>query len=382
MKQPEDSWQKPDPRRRAPPALTRSPEPETRELDAAEIARLVAHPASAPRRPAEWRRSGPAPASAQPLPRPAAAPPPGMPVPPGSGPRRDSPSGRAPKRGPGAEGREVELSDLYARRPKPWSDQAPRRPPADQPAAQPPAERQPTGSKRWRTPVDPPVRDLTLRLSPEAIRAAYPHRDPHVEQSRPSSRRSAGSEPLASKRPALGRRIAIGVLATLAPSIFWLGPRWSTSTTAAADRVATLPTAAVQAPMNPSVRTDVTDIPPRPAVTLSAPPSPRIATAVDADPAPRHPRTREAAAPKPGPREPGSRAAASVDPFSSAAATAIEQLARGHQREALAAYLQLAAAQPKRPAYAAIARILRDKLRLRCAGGNDSLSTACQETSP
>ena len=64
MKRAEESWQQPEARGRAEPAMPRSPEPETRELDATEIARLVAqasarpvplapraHPASAPPRP-------------------------------------------------------------------------------------------------------------------------------------------------------------------------------------------------------------------------------------------------------------------------------------------------------------------------------------------
>jgi hypothetical protein len=402
MKQAEDSWQQPDPRQRAQPAVPRSPEPETRELDAAEIARLVAqarskpvpleqraHPASARPRPAEPQPSGTVIAPAQPLPRPAAARPPSMPAPPVSGPvpRRDSPPGRAPKGGPGGEDRKVELSDLHARPPKPWSDQAPRRPPADKPAPQLPAERPlPTGSKRWRTPVDPPARDLTLRLSPEAIRAAYPHREKHASQSSPC-RPGSASEPLAFKRPELGRRIAIGVLAAVALSMLLLGPRGSI--TRAADRVggampqavAPLPAAVGEAPTNLSDRAGITDLAPRP---------PPIATVVDAEPALPRPRELAAAAPapraaersKPARGEPASRTADSVNPYSSATASAIEQLALGHQREALAAYLRLAAAQPERPAYAAIARILQHKLRLRCTRGDDSFSTACQEASP
>jgi hypothetical protein len=389
---PEDSW-------RAKPAVPRSPEPETRALDAAEIARLVAqvrvrsvplpqrgHPASATARPAEWHPSNTftASASAQVLAHPAAVRPRGMPPPPGSGtaPRRGSPPGRSPADEHGAKPRELELSDLHARPPKPWSDHVPpRRSPADKPATQPLAERRlTTGSKRWRTPVDPPARDLTLRLSPDAIRAAYLYRDRD-----PDSRHVSPSSP-DSGRAELGRRIAIALLAVIALSILWLGPRGST--THAADRVGgarpqdVVPTAAAQVRMNPSGRVGVTDIEPRPAVVLSAVAPPSIPTAVPAGSAPA--RARELAAATPAPRaaeagKPGRREPAPRPP---ATAAAIEQLALGHQREALAAYLQLAAVQPERPAYPAIARILQHKLTTRCTARSDAVSTACQEASP
>jgi hypothetical protein len=56
---------------------------------------------------------------------------------------------------------------------------------------------------------------------------------------------------------------------------------------------------------------------------------------------------------------------------------AIEQLALGHHRAAQGAYLRLAQAQPERPAYGVIARILARKLRARCTARADADESAC-----
>ena len=95
--------------------------------------------------------------------------------------------------------------------------------------------------------------------------------------------------------------------------------------------VAAIPAAAAQAPERASGSTDVTEIAPRPNIPHAA------------------------ALPPPNPARPVSRKletaarAPHANPLASATATAIEQLALGHHREALAAYLQLAAAGPNDP---------------------------------
>jgi hypothetical protein len=65
-----------------------------------------------------------------------------------------------------------------------------------------------------------------------------------------------------------------------------------------------------------------------------------------------------------------------------ARANAVEQLALGHHRDALAAYLRLAHLQPERPAYAALVRILERKLRVRCAQQAEADGTACAGAAP
>jgi hypothetical protein len=69
-------------------------------------------------------------------------------------------------------------------------------------------------------------------------------------------------------------------------------------------------------------------------------------------------------------------------PDAMAAANAIEQLALGHHRQALAAYLQVAQAQPEHPAYATLVRVLQRKLRARCAQRAEAEGIACTDVVP
>jgi hypothetical protein len=395
--------------RRSPRAEPRSAEPETRALDSAEIARLIAQararpapnppsasPASERPRPTASRPTGMLASHACELPRVLRSLPASMPAP---------PLQRTPARVPCAVECDVELSDLHARPPKPWSparigrapvDQAQPRPRALDSAPHTPARLPPpptTGSKCWRAPADPPARELTVRLSAsEANHLPYRGRDLRARATATPSSKTA-----VAARSGVRAPLAIGALVVCALGALWLTPRGVALRVSDLVRralpqdMATLPTAAAQAPASapaaPATPAADTPAPALPATALPAAapssltPSP-IAAATPASIAAAQPRaTKAPSRPPPSERVAPRTGSDPATSRASAVANAIEQLALGHQREALAAYRRLAEAQPERPAYAAIVRILQHELRTRCTRAADSLGSPC-EASP